>query len=62
MVVRKMAAHLQIKAHIQVDRVSIPMEVDTGASVTLTSENRYHRLWPGRDLSDSSIRLQTYSR
>lgn len=51
-----------IKVHVQVDGVSIPMEVDTDASVSIKSENRYHSLWPGRDLSTSAIKLQTYSK
>ena len=38
------------------------MEVDTGASVSIMSENRYHELWPRRGLSTSTIRLQTYSK
>ena len=29
-----------IKVHIEVDKVSIPMEVDTGASVSIMSENQ----------------------
>ena len=33
-----------IKVHVEVDKVSIPMEVDTGASVAIISENTYHRL------------------
>ena len=31
---------------VEVDKVSIPMEVDTGASVSIISENQYHKLWP----------------
>ena len=38
------------------------MEVDTGASVSLMPKNRYHNLWPGRSLTTSAIRLQTYSK
>ena len=38
------------------------MEVDTGASVSIMSEAVYHKLWPGRSLSTSPIRLQTYSK
>ena len=51
-----------IKAHVEVEGVSIPIEVDTGASVSILSENTYHKLWPGRDLRASTIKLQTYSR
>ena len=38
-----------IKVHVEVEGVSIPMEVDTGASVSIVSENTYHKLRPGRD-------------
>ena len=51
-----------IKVHVEVDKVSIPMGVDTGASVSIMSENQYHKLWPGRSLYTSAIRLQTYSK
>ncbi len=36
-----------IKVHVEVDKVSIPMEVDTAASVSIMSENQYHKLWRG---------------
>ena len=45
-----------IKVHIVVDDCSLPMEVDTGASETL-----FRELWPGRNVNDTSVRLQTYS-
>ena len=51
-----------IKVQVEVDKVSISMEIDTGACVSIISENRYHKLWPGRSLSTSTIRLQTYSK
>ena len=35
-----------IKVHVEVEKISIPMEVDTGASVSIMSENRYHKFWP----------------
>ena len=38
------------------------MEVDTGASESLISETLYYKLWPGRGLKRTSIRLQTYSK
>ena len=37
------------------------MEVDTGASVSM-SETTYYKLWPRTDLSTTTIRLQTYSK
>ena len=35
-----------IKVQVEVDK-----EVDTGAHVSMVSENRCHKLWPGRSLS-----------
>ena len=51
-----------IKVHVEVEKISIPMELDTGASVSIMSENRYHKFWPRRGLSTSAIRLNTYSK
>ena len=51
-----------IQVCIGVDNCSVTMEVDTGASVSIMSEAVYHKLWPGRSLSTSPIRLQTYSK
>ena len=42
-----------IKVHVEVDKVSIPLEVDTGASVSIMSENQYRKLWRDRSLSTS---------
>ena len=51
-----------IQVHVKVDNCSVPMEVDTGASVSIMSEATYHKLWPRRGLSATNIRLQTYSK
>ena len=51
-----------IQVHVEVDNCSVPMEVDTGASVSIMSEATYHKLWPRRGLSAANIRLQTYSK
>jgi hypothetical protein len=34
---------------VGVDECMIPMEVDTGASVTIMSEPAYQKLWPARE-------------
>ena len=44
-----------IDVQVEVEKVSIPMEVDTGVSISTVSENQYHKLWPRRD-------YQTYSK
>ena len=50
-----------IEVKVQVDDCLIKMEVDTGASMTLMSESTFGELWPGRSLSTSEVRLQSYS-
>ena len=40
---------------------SVPMEVDTGASMSIMSEATYYKLWPRRSQSTTHIRLLTYS-
>ena len=45
-----------------IDDCFVPMEIDTGAAVSLMAEAMYHQLWPWRGLSASNIRLQTYSK
>ena len=51
-----------IKVHVVLDHCSVPMEVDTGASVSIMPENLYRQLWPTRGLKETTIRLQTYSK
>ena len=51
-----------IKVHMELDHCSVPMEVDTGASVSIMPETLYHKLWPRRGLKETTIRLQTYSK
>ena len=50
-----------ILVEVKVDDCLIPMEVDTGASVSLMSHATFTGLWPGRSLESTSVRLQTYS-
>ena len=49
-----------IKVKVKLDDCLMDMEVDTGASVSLMSESAFRKLWPGRHLDPSPIRLQTY--
>ena len=37
------------------------MQLDTGASLSLMSENTFKELWPDRSLSPSQVRLCSYS-
>ena len=41
------------------DDCIIPIEVDTGASMSLMSESIFGMLWPGRS---TDVRLQSYSK
>ena len=50
-----------IMVELKVDNCIIPMEVDTGASVSLMPYSTFARLWPGRSLEPTSVRLRTYS-
>ena len=47
---------------MELDHCSVPMEVDTGASVSIMPETLYRQLWPRRGLKETTIRLQTYSK
>ena len=49
---------------VSIDNASLEMEVDTGASVSIISEETYNRLWSPEDappLQESSVKLRTYS-
>ena len=48
-----------ISVCVQVDGKEVTMELDTRASLSLMSENVYHKLWPGRSLDSTTVRLQT---
>ena len=37
------------------------MEIDTGASLSLVSEQIYQELWPSVPLQSTSVNLKTYS-
>ena len=38
----------------------LQFEIDTGASLSLVSEETYHKLWPNVSLQDTSVKLRTY--
>ncbi len=38
------------------------MEVDTGATMSLMSANTLYRLWPGRKVQTTKVRLCSYSK
>ena len=51
-----------LKVCLQVDECEIPMEIDTGASMSIMSEDTYRKIWPTRKLEVSNVKLQTYSK
>ena len=42
---------------VMVDDCLISMEVDTGAALSLVSESTFRKLWPGKRLLTSRVRL-----
>ena len=51
-----------LRVSLQLDDRKITMEVDTGASVSIMSEDTYRKIWPKKKLVESSVKLQTYSK
>ena len=49
-----------IVVRVCVNGVELDMEVDTGASVSLMSEDSYYKLFPNCPLNATQVRLQTY--
>ena len=43
------------------DKLTVSMEIDTGATYSLVSETAYQELWPDRGLDKSIVKLCTYS-
>ena len=53
---------LPIIVKVKVDDCIVPMEVDTGASLSLMSHSKIQELWSGRSLLPTKVRLQSYSK
>ena len=51
-----------ILVDLTIDGHNVSMEIDTGASASLISENLFKRLWPGRSLQATEMRLCSYSK
>ena len=49
------------KTQLTINGKAVPMEIDTGASLTLISENTFRNCWPDLSLSHNGITLHTYS-
>ena len=50
-----------LTVQMQLDGVPLRMEVDTGAAISIISEDTFKRLWKNRELQKSSVTLRTYS-
>ena len=46
---------------VEVQGYTLPMEVDTGASLSLVSEDTFKRCWPSKRLRPTRIQLRTYT-
>ena len=46
---------------LEIERQNVIMEIDTGATASLISGERYHRRWPGVAISATNFLLRTYT-
>ena len=46
---------------LEIDGVQVPMEIDTGAAVSLISEGTQKRMFPKRSLRQPEVHLNTYT-
>ena len=46
---------------LEIDGVQVPMEINTGAAVSLISEETQKRLFPKGSLHQPEVRLKTYT-
>ena len=46
---------------MEINRVSVPMELDTGASLTILSEDMWKEKFPDTELKPITVRLKTYT-
>ena len=51
-----------LEVKVTLDGKRLMMELDTGAAVSLISAATFYRLWPGRQLEESTTKLCTYSK
>ena len=61
MTINSVSSNKPMIISVVVDGSPLDMELDTGAAVSLISEERFKQLWPKKPLQDSSTTLKTYS-
>ena len=49
------------KVMLTIESKAVQMEIDTGASLSLVSEQTYHELWLTAPLQTTSVKLKTYT-
>ena len=47
--------------NVDIEGITVSMQLDTGASLSLTAETTFKEHWPQRSLSSSQVRLRSYS-
>ena len=60
--VRSESAVPPLQVPLLLDGCEVTMELDTGATMTLMSEDTFRILWPGRSLDKCKVRLCSYSK
>ena len=55
------AGRAPFRVNIEVEGQQLPMEIDTGASLSLISEATWKRLWPNKRLLPSTVKLRMYT-
>ena len=50
-----------IKVSLRINGKQHEMELDTGAAITIMSEDKYKELFPGATLENSPVKLKTYT-
>ena len=50
-----------LSVDVCIDGIKLPMDLDTGALVSLVSEKTFYHHWPSKELKESSAILRTYT-
>ena len=50
-----------IEVQVELDERTLTMEVDTGASLSLVSEETFRNLWPNKQLLPPNVKLCSYT-
>ena len=53
--------HHPLQVSLEIEGQRVIMEIDTGASASVSSGEEYHRRWPGVAIPGTNIQLRTYT-